>query len=129
MSNSQLIALAPEPLRGALHRVRRNLDLEVRLIDDLLDVTRISRDRLVLTHEPVDLHLVVREVVDMLTPEIGRRKITVITQFDAPNHVVIGDPVRLRQVFWNLLGNAIKFTDAGGAVTISSAESLGFIRI
>lgn len=62
MSNHRLISLAPEPLRTALNTVRRNLDLEVRLIDDLLDVTRISRDRLVLTHERVDLHLVVQEV-------------------------------------------------------------------
>ena len=122
MSNSRLISLAPEPLRAALHTARRNLDLEVRLIDDLLDVTRISRNRLVLTHERVDIHLIVREVVDMLDAEIRRRGITVSTVFDAPNPMVSGDPVRLRQVFWNLLGNAIKFTDARGTVTIVSAS-------
>ena len=121
MSNSRLIELAPEPLRAALHTARRNLDLEVRLIDDLLDVTRISRNRLVLTHERVEMHLVVKEVVDMLDAEIRRRGITVSTAFDAPNPLVIGDPVRLRQVFWNLLGNAIKFTDARGTVTIVTA--------
>jgi PAS domain S-box-containing protein len=130
MSNSRLISLAPEPLRAALHTVRRNLDLEVRLIDDLLDVTRISRNRLVLTHEEVDLHVVTREVVDMLAAEIRRLGITVVTSFDAPKPFVIGDPVRLRQVFWNLLGNAIKFTSAGGTVTIaSSAGPHRFVQV
>ena len=111
MSDSQLISLAPEPLLAALHTARRNLDLEVRLIDDLLDVTRISRGRLQLTHEQIDLHQVIQEVIDMLSVETQRRGITVVTAFDAPQHLVVGDPVRLRQVFWNLLGNATKFTE------------------
>ena len=130
MSDSQLISLAPEPLRAALHTARRNLDLEVRLIDDLLDVTRISRGRLQLTHEQIDLHQVIQEVIDMLSVETQRRGITVVTAFDAPQHSVVGDPVRLRQVFWNLLGNATKFTNTGGTVTItSSAGAAGFIQV
>lgn len=125
-----MISLAPEPLRAALHTARRNLDLEVRLIDDLLDVTRISRGRLQLTHEHIDLHLLIQEVADMLSPETRRRTITVKTVFDAPQHSVVGDPVRLRQVFWNLLGNAAKFTSAGGTVTIASAAGeVGSIRV
>ena len=130
MSDSQLVSLAPEPLRAALHTARRNLDLEVRLIDDLLDVTRISRGRLQLTHEQIDLHQVIQEVIDMLSGETQRRGITIVTAFDAPQHSVVGDPVRLRQVFWNLLGNATKFTDTGGTVTIaSSAGAAGFIQV
>lgn len=130
ISNERLISLAPEPLRAALHTVRRNLELEVRLIDDLLDVTRISRDRLLLTQDQVDLHLIVQEVVDMLDVETRREGITVITQFDAPTHTVVGDPVRLRQVFWNLLGNAIKFAGRDGTVKVSSAAGMtGFVQI
>ena len=130
MSDSRLISLAPEPLRAALQTARRNLDLEVRLIDDLLDVTRISRGRLQLTHEQIDLHQVIQEVIDMLSGETQRRGITIVTAFDAPQHSVVGDPVRLRQVFWNLLGNATKFTDTGGTVTIaSSAGAAGFIQV
>ena len=129
MSNHRLISLAPEPLRTALHTVQRNLDLEVRLIDDLLDVTRISRDRLVLTHEHVDVHVVVQEVVDMLRPEIQRRDIKVTTSLDAPKHFVVGDPVRLRQVFWNLLGNALKFTSAGTVTILSSVTRDKFVQI
>ena len=122
MSNSRLIALAPEPLRAALQTVRRNLDLEVRLIDDLLDVTRISRDRLVLAKERVDVHLLLHEVVEMLAYEIRQRGIHVTMALDAPTEWVIGDPTRLRQVFWNLLGNAIKFSYTGGRVTVTSAD-------
>jgi PAS domain S-box-containing protein len=120
MSNSRLISLAPEPLRTALQTVKRNLDLEIRLIDDLLDVTRISRDRLVLTHEPVDLHRVIEDVVNMLNTEIQRCDVKVVMNMDAPTHSVVGDPTRLRQVFWNLLGNAIKFTDTDGTITVTS---------
>ena len=105
MSDNRLLSLAPAPLLAALQTVRRNLDLEVRLIDDLLDVTRIARDRLVLAKERVNVHLVVREVVEMLGHEMGHRGIQVETSLDARHSWVVGDPTRLRQVFWNLLGN------------------------
>jgi PAS domain S-box-containing protein len=130
LSNSRLVSLAPEPLQTALQTVKRNLELEVRLIDDLLDVTRISRDRLVLTHERIDLHGVIQDVVDMLNTEIQRRDVRVVMNMNAPAHSVVGDPIRLRQVFWNLLGNAIKFTDAGGTITVTSAaEPPGSVRV
>jgi PAS domain S-box-containing protein len=130
MSDDRLLALAPEPLRRALQVVRRNLDLEVRLIDDLLDVTRISRDRLVLEKERVDVHAVLQEVVDMLGDESGKRGISVTTALNAPTSWIIGDPIRLRQAFWNLLGNALKFTARGGKVALTtSAASNGFIRV
>ncbi len=130
ISNERLISLAPQPLLGALQTVRRNLDLEVRLIDDLLDVTRISRDRLVLASERVDVHQILRDVVEMSTQEIGQRRVHVVTALDAPRSWIIGDPTRLRQVFWNLLGNALKFSSPGGTVTVStSTASDGLIRI
>jgi PAS domain S-box-containing protein len=130
MSNQQLMSLAPDPLRAALQTVRRNLDLEVRLIDDLLDVTRISRDRLLLARERVDLHVVLQDIVEMLNHQIRQRGIAVSTALEAPHHWVIGDPTRLRQVFWNLLGNALKFSNMGGHVTITSSEhSSRFVEV
>ncbi len=130
LSNQRLIAMAPEPLASALQTVRRNLDLEVRLIDDLLDVTRISRHRLVLAQERVNLHLVLQDVVDMLGHEIRKHDVHVVTALEAPTDWVIGDATRLRQVFWNLLGNALKFTSGGGRVTITSAAGHdGFIQV
>ena len=130
LSNQRLISLAPEPLSTALQTVRRNLDLEVRLIDDLLDVTRISRDRLVLAQERVNVHLVLQDVVDMLSHEIRKHDVRVVMALEAPTDWVIGDATRLRQVFWNLLGNATKFTSGGGRVTITSAAGPdGFIQV
>jgi len=121
LSNDRLLALAPEPLRAALQTMKRNLDLEVRLIDDLLDVTRIARNRLVLSQERVSVHAIVRQVIEMLDQEIGRRGLSVTMALEAPAEWVIGDPVRLQQVFWNLVGNAIKFSRRGGCVTVTSA--------
>jgi PAS domain S-box-containing protein len=130
ISDNRLLSLAPPPLLSALETMRRNLDLEVRLIDDLLDVTRISRDRLVLTKERVNVHLVLREVVEMLGPEIHQRGLDVSPSFEATKYWVVGDPTRLRQVFWNLLGNAIKFSRSGGRVTLTtSAEPGGFLQV
>jgi PAS domain S-box-containing protein len=130
MSNDRLVALAPEPLRQALQTVRRNLDLEIRLIDDLLDVTRISRGRLTLAKQRVDVHQTLREVVEMLGNQIRQRGVEVTTRLDAPKYQVVGDPTRLRQVFWNLLGNALKFSSPGGTVTISSSgASNGSIEV
>ena len=130
MSDNRLLSMAPPPLLAALQTVRRNLDLEVRLIDDLLDVTRISRDRLVLERKRVDLHVVLQDVVQMLGHETEQRGIDVTTSLEAPAYQVIGDPTRLRQVFWNLLGNAIKFSRSGGRVTLTtSAGPQGVIQI
>jgi two-component system CheB/CheR fusion protein len=129
LSDSRLLALAPEPLLGALQRVRRNLDLEVRLIDDLLDVTRISRDRLILAKERVNVHVILSEVVEMLAHEIRSRRTQVVTTFDASTEWVIGDPTRLRQVFWNLIGNAIKFSNPGGRVTVVSVSDTHDVQI
>jgi len=123
MTDDRLVSLAPEPLLAALHTARRNLDLEVRLIDDLLDFTRISRDRLVLATERVDVHEVLHDVVEMLDHEFRLHGVHVATALDAPRQWVIGDPTRLRQVFWNLMGNAIKFSSWGGTVTVSSSDA------
>jgi signal transduction histidine kinase len=130
LSDARLMAQAPEPLQGTLQIMRRNLDLEVRLIDDLLDVTRISRDRLVLAKERVDLHALLQEVVEMLRHQIRRQGVDVFSTFEASMPWVVGDPTRLRQVFWNLLGNAIKFSSAGGRVTLAtSSVAEGFIQV
>jgi PAS domain S-box-containing protein len=130
LSDDRLLSLAPEPLLYALQTVRRNLDLEVRLIDDLLDVTRISRDRLVVTREQVNIHDLLRDVTAMLDDESRQCGVRVACRLDAPHPRVIGDSRRLSQVFWNLLGNAIKFSNAGATVMIeSSGKPGGFIEV
>lgn len=105
--------------RETLEMVRRNVEMETRLIDDLLDVARIARGTIVLTRQPVDLSTVIDGAVEVCKPDIEARGLEfgVDVGPGAP-YWVEADASRLRQVFWNLLKNAIKFTSHGGYVGI-----------
>ena len=109
--------------REQIAMIRRNVQLESRLIDDLLDVTRISRGKLELHLRTVDLHEKIRLVVAMCRHNILAKELKLSVQEDAVVHHVEGDAARLQQVLWNLLTNAIKFTPAGGAIAIRSANT------
>ena len=104
--------------RDNLDMISRNAELEARLIDDLLDVTRIERGKIELNKEPVDLRTVMQHAAEVCMPDIEARRLEF--GIDAPDgpYVVNGDPARLQQVFWNLIKNAIKFTPTGGCVGI-----------
>lgn len=102
--------------------VRRNLRYEVRLIDDLLDVERLSHGKLPLESQVVDLHAVVTEAVDQVRVDADGKGVALTLDLVATQHHVGGDPDRLRQVFGNLLRNAIKFTPGGGRVTVLSRD-------
>jgi PAS domain S-box-containing protein len=123
LTDSLFLRDVPPLLAETLAMMRRNIELEVHLIDDLLDMTRISRDRLVIHPEPADVHAAVREVLTMVAHQIGARGLEVEIDLQAQAPWVKGDATRLRQVLWNLLSNAIKFTPAGGRVTISTANT------
>jgi hypothetical protein len=112
--------LLPEALRDHVATIKRNVELEVKLIDDLLDLTRIARGKLELHLAPVDLAETTRQVVQMVQPDAAARDITVDVSLDALQCQVRGDAARLHQVLWNLLRNAVKFTPAGGRVTVRS---------
>jgi PAS domain S-box-containing protein len=110
----------PPGLRGTLEMVRRNVELEARLIDDLLDVTRIGRGTLHLDPRTIDAHEAVRQAVDICLGEIEQGRIALELDLAAPEHFVEADPARLQQVVWNLLRNAAKFTLAGGTIAVRS---------
>ena len=112
----------PSELREDLGMIRRNLELEVRLIDDLLDLNRITRGKIELHLQASDLHLILRNVVEICRGKIEAKGLTFSLELTAAEHNVNGDGGRLQQVFWNLLGNAIKFTPTGGAITIRSSN-------
>ncbi|WP_082407980.1 response regulator [Verrucomicrobium spinosum] len=103
----------PDEVRADFHTIRKNVDLEARLIDDLLDVTRISRGKLSLELRRVDLHDVVRDAFTSVKGEADKKRLRLQLSLDGESPYVLGDAVRLQQIFWNLLNNAVKFTLMG----------------
>ena len=111
-----------EDAKVSLAMIRRNVELESHLIDDLLDLTRISKDKLQLKFEPIDAHQCVANVVEMCTTEAAARKLGVNVELRAGAHHVEADAAKFQQIIWNLLKNAIKFTGEDGIITISSSN-------
>jgi len=99
--------------------------LEVRLIDDLLDLTRIQRGKLELHLGPVDAHSVIGHVADICQSDLRSKQLAFTVELGAGHHHVQGDSARLQQVFWNLLKNAIKFTPRGGSIHVRSVQVAG----
>jgi signal transduction histidine kinase/CheY-like chemotaxis protein len=120
----------PQPAKdvdATLAMMRRNIELESQLIDDLLDLTRITKDKLHLEFEPVDAHQAVHNVIDMCASEAHGKKLQVRLDLHATDFRVMADPAKFQQIIWNLFKNAIKFTGENGAITISSANHLPHI--
>jgi two-component system, cell cycle sensor histidine kinase and response regulator CckA len=111
--------LSPE-IREGLQMVCRNVELEARLIDDLLDLTRIARGKLQLQLHAADAHELLRDAIEIVRVDIEERRCKLSVVLDASSHTVIVDPPRLQQVFWNVLRNACKFTSELGTVTVRS---------
>jgi signal transduction histidine kinase/ActR/RegA family two-component response regulator len=120
----------PESVREDLDVIRRNVELESSLIDDLLDLTRITRGKLELHQEAVDLHAILSHAVKTCCGvDTERKRLTVRLETSAERHYVWGDTARLSQIFWNLVKNAIKFTPAGGSITVRTANEPSPSRI
>ncbi|AEG93645.1 hybrid sensor histidine kinase/response regulator [Ramlibacter tataouinensis] len=111
-------ATVPDKYRELLPMIRRNVALEARLIEDLLDLTAISAGKVSLRLGPVDMHRLVHGVVDMVSEQIAERQLRLTLELRAPNPMVQADEARIQQVVWNLLRNAIKFTPHGGQVVV-----------
>ena len=122
---SELEATTPRSpkLREALEVIRRNVELEARLIDDLLDVTRIAKGKLQLTFEVIDVHEILRRAYEICREDMAKKSIEAKFDFEADSAHVEGDPARLQQVFWNLIKNSVKFTPNNGRITISTSNS------
>jgi PAS domain S-box-containing protein len=110
----------PEAIREHLRVIVKNAELEARLIDDLLDVTRISRGKLHLSFGIADAHEVLRSVLETCSSELLSKQLLVSVDLQATNYQLCADVDRLQQVFWNLLKNAIKFTPPEGRIRIRS---------
>jgi signal transduction histidine kinase len=114
-------ARSPEA-KNSLSMIRRNVELESQLIDDLLDLTRIAKDKLQLRFGPLDAHEVINNVVEICRPEAQARNLTLHLNLRSGAHHVSGDTAKFQQIVWNLLKNAIKFTADNGEITISSSN-------
>ena len=108
----------PQEYRQHFETIRSNVELEARLIDDLLDVTRITAGKLQLRLQPREAHKLIRKVLAILETEIQEKQLEVELDLSAPNPHALADEVRLQQVFWNVLRNAVKFTERGGRITV-----------
>lgn len=115
-------AALPDGLSELLPLIRRNIELEARLIDDLLDLTTISHGKLSLELAPMDLHDSLADLIRTARIEAADKNIRVDAQLDALDYHVNGDSARLQQVVWNLLRNAIKFTPTSGGIVIASSN-------
>ncbi|MGA2030207.1 MAG: ATP-binding protein [Verrucomicrobiota bacterium] len=110
----------PAEVRAQFATIRNNVELEARLIDDLLDLTRITRGKLSLDQQKLDAHEVLGEAIRIVRADAAAKKIAWALDFRAKEHVVSGDSVRLQQIFWNVLKNAVKFTPEAGKITVQT---------
>jgi signal transduction histidine kinase len=108
----------PPSAREFIETIRRNVRLEARLIDDLLDLARIRNGKLHLELQPVDVHEVLRHALEICRPDLEARRLRVEVRLEAPTRHVRGDSARLQQMFWNLLANAAKFSPEGSVVAV-----------
>src|SRR5437899_3998262 len=98
--------------------IKRNVQLQARLIDDLLDLTRIARGKLHLELEDCDAHTIIKNALETAHSAIAAKHLKVSTQLEAKEYHILADCIRLQQVFWNLINNAVKFTAQGGQISV-----------
>ncbi|MBC7969586.1 MAG: PAS domain S-box protein, partial [Verrucomicrobia bacterium] len=114
--------LNPAKTAQAVETIERNARIQVQLIDDLLDISRILRGKLVLTMLPVDLKFAIHAALETVRLAMDAKAIALRTQLDPTVGTVMGDVGRLQQVVWNLLSNAVKFTPTEGQITVKLTQ-------
>lgn len=126
--------LEQDPLLPSWHRdgvalIRRNVELEVRLVDDLLNLTRVSYGKLELALTELDAAGKLRDVLAGFDRQVREKRLLVTLRLEASDHRIHADPVRLHQIFSNLIHNAVKFTPEGGRITVQSKNTWGSRRL
>jgi signal transduction histidine kinase/ActR/RegA family two-component response regulator len=123
---ARLLRTRPETRSGideALAAIERAAQRQAQIVDELLDVSRINAGKLRLDVQPIELDGVIRSALETVRPAADAKGITLDCALEAQAGSVSGDPARLQQVLWNLVGNAIKFTPRGGRVTVQLRRS------
>jgi signal transduction histidine kinase len=110
----------PAEIRAQFATIRNNVELEARLIDDLLDITRITHGKLSLNMGQMDVHAVLQEAIATVRCELDQKQISLSLKLTEERPVMQGDAVRLQQIFWNVLKNAVKFNSEGGKIIVET---------
>jgi signal transduction histidine kinase/ActR/RegA family two-component response regulator len=113
----------------AMDAIVRNADFQVQLIDDLLDVSRITSGKMRLEVRSVDMEVVLHGALETVRPAAEAKGIVLETVLDPAAGLVMGDPARLQQVAWNLLMNAVKFTPRGGRVRLGLRRDGSLVEV
>jgi PAS domain S-box-containing protein len=116
-------------LSRALDLIERNAKTQVKIVDDLLEVSRALSGKLRLKMESVDLKVVLRAAVETVRPAFEAKGIRIDLNLSPVGGVVSGDADRLQQVFWNLLANAVKFTPNQGRIRVELMEVAGYVEV
>ena len=119
----------PAEIREQAAIIRRNAELEARLIDDLLDHSRIRHGKLTLVRAPVDLHALLSETEEIVRSEGTSKRVAIVFEKNADDCCVMGDAARLQQVFWNIIKNGVKFTPSGGEIRVATSNLDGQIIV
>jgi PAS domain S-box-containing protein len=120
----------PESVREHLFVIRKNATIEVRLIEDLIEVTKVEKGKLDLNLRATNVHDVLRTAIEICTPDLETKGLSLSVDLQAASHQLDADSDRLQQVFWNLLKNAIKYTEESGRLVVRSTNpESGLLRI
>jgi PAS domain S-box-containing protein len=112
----------PETARSDISLIRRNIELEARLIDDLLDLTLISHGKLTLQTDEINLHASLNRAIEVCQGDARQKRLNMQIELSARRTHIIGDPVRVQQACWNVLRNAVKFTPERGTISITTGN-------
>lgn len=110
----------PPDIRNQFDVILKNIEVEAQLIDDLLDLSRITHGKLNLKMQTVDAHCILREALQTVYNQIQDKRIQTAVEFNAEQYFISADSVRLQQIFWNILRNAVKFTPEKGKISIET---------
>jgi PAS domain S-box-containing protein len=113
----------PPRIRTDFNTIRKNVEMEARLIDDLLDLTRIARGKIILEKNSINLRSTLQDAIAQVREEMNQKQIGLDLRLKAAHHTVYADAVRLQQIFWNLLKNSVKFTPNAGQIIVETTSS------
>jgi PAS domain S-box-containing protein len=120
--------LSPD-VQAQFKTVLTNVEVEARLIDDLLDFARLKNEKLKFDIRPVDAHAVLRDAVEIVQGDIKAKRIHAAVHLNAEHCRISADSVRLNQIFWNVLKNAVKFTPDGGRIAIETCSTAEAFKV